>query len=232
MLKQKSKYRVYMVYEYIKNIDNNDLFKYLVVIFGMILLLNRISPGINTIIGIITGVIFVYYMNDKHNTTGAHFISNMKNHLKGPLLNHTKYFYIDSELIQLMVDIKEYHSYNPFVYRKLVNTIDSFLHLVSDMEKTINNIGEQYQIITEKKHNAMNALHSMIYNIPQSEATITKYQHALLRLEELLNNHIDNVYQYMVYQYGKKPIDTNTKFIYKNHPKAVNASIDTHYDFY
>ncbi len=221
-----------MIYKYLRNIDNNNLFIYLVVVFCGILLLNRINPNINTILGIIVSLMLVYYINDKQITTGSNFIANMSEALSGQYLKHTNYFHIDSELVQFMQNIKEYHKYNPFIYRKIVKTIDSFLNIVSDMEKDTVGMGELYQVANDKKHLAMNALHSMIHSIPYSESSNIKYQNALTRLEVLLNKHIDTIYQYMVYSYGKKPINTETKFIYKNHPTPFNGGTDHNYDYF
>ena len=221
-----------MIYQYIKDIDNNDRFIYLVVLFCTILLIKRINPGKNIIIALVVAVLIIYYVNDKDHTTGANYITTMRNKLASKELTDTKYFYLDSELVDLVYDIKEYRLYNPFVYRKLVGIIDSFLNLVSDMEKDTTRMGELFQIAEQKKYSALNALHSMIHSIPRTPTTTVKYQHALTRLETLLNNHLDTIYQYTVYSYGKKPINIETKFIYKNHPKAVNESIDNHYDYY
>ncbi len=221
-----------MIYNYLGNIDNQHIFKYLALGIGIILLIQRINPTKNFVIGIVVAIVLAYYLNDRESNHGSNFIIKINNALKGPLFKGTNYYFVDSELVELLLDIKEYHEYNPSVYRKIILIIDRFLNIVNDMEKNTSRMGNLYQIAEQQKYKAINALHSMIHTVPQTDTTVEKHKHALKKMEILLNTHLDNIYNYMVYSYGKDEINTSTKFIYKNHPKGHNYGINNNYDFY
>ena len=221
-----------MIFKYIHDIDNQSIFKYLLITFGIILITNRINITSNLIVGVIISVCVGMYLNDKNKATGKHFISEISRSLKTNKFKDTNYFYIDSNLVEFINEISEYQQYNPVVYRKLILTLDRFLKLVTDMEKDTDGMGELYHVIELYKTNALNTLHSMVYTIPQTEITTKKFNNALKKLEKILNSHLNNVFNYMEHSYSKKQINIDRRFIYKNHPKAYNKSHNINYDFY
>lgn len=220
------------LYQYITSIDNHDFFNYITVIIGSILFLNRISPGNNTLYGILVGLVIVYYIDDKARNTGQNFLKEMNDMLTGNDLKKTKNFDIDSEMILFIDNIQEYRYYNPAVYRKMIILIDNFLKIVKDMEQGVKHMGEMYQLAEDYKKKILNAYHSFVHKIPNSRATNNKYQNNMKRLEELLNHHLNGIYQYMQYSYGKRGINIDTKILYKNHPRPNDTNINGNYDYF
>lgn len=220
------------LYDYISNINNDNLFKYIVIIIIAVIISNRIAAGNHTIYGIIVGLVIVHYLNIKVHSNREDFISDMKHKMSSIALQNTRNFHIDSTLVQLIYDIQEYRYYNPANFRKLVHIIDNFLQIVQDMEKGVVHMGEMYQIAEDYKIKALNTLHSFVYKIPNTTATQNKFQNARVRLEYLLNKHMDTIHQYMTFKYGKEGININTKFIYKNQPKPADTTFNKNYDFY
>lgn len=227
------------IYSYITNIDNTDKFIYIAVVVACIILSKRISlqPNLSlgvgpTLAGLVIGVIVVYYLNEKSFKTGNNFVTSMMKKLKSKELSRSRHLYKDSELVQFLSDIKEYKFYNPANYRYLTQVLNNFLGLVTDLEMGVRDMGETYEILLEQKTKALNSFHAFIYKMPHSHVTMKQYHGALSRLEDLLNVHMDQTYQYVGYSYGKKPINITTKFIYKNHPRAYEAKRDMCYDYY
>lgn len=227
------------LYSYIASIDNTDKFIYIIIIIACIVLSKRISmqSGLSlglvpTLMGIIASIAIIYYLNEKASKTGSNFVNSMMDKLKTKDLSKTEHLYKDSELLQFLSDIKEYKYYNPANYRYLVQVLDNFLGLVTNLEMGVRYMGETYEALLEQKTKALNTFHAFIYKIPHSQSTMKHYHEAMDRLEDLLNVHIDQTYQYVGYSYGKKPINIETKFIYKNHPRAYDSKRDMCYDYY
>ena len=220
------------MYDYISEIDNNDKFKYLAMILVSIFLMRRLALDSHVLVGLLFGIILVYYLNQRAVSIGTDFVSSSQQKLRNPIFREAKNLHQDSELLDFLYSIREYRYYNPAVYRKLILIVDRFLRIVNDMEIGVADMGANYEQLKDYKSRALNGLHSMIYRIPQSQATNRKFESAMDRLEVLMNVHLDNCYQYMVYAYGKQPININTKFIYKNQPSGVDKDFLKNYQFH
>lgn len=227
------------LYSYIINIDNTRKFYYTVIIAMSILFVKRLTLQSDLILnfrsvltGLVIGSLIVYFINERETRSGADFIGSMMSKLEQPILKKTKYLYTDSELLQFLDDIKQYHNYNPANYRLLVLSIDNFLKISTELERGVVNMGELYDLLINQKYKILNTFHSMIYSVPHSHVTMKVFHEAMASLEKLLNIHVDQTYQYVGYSYGKKPIDINTKFIYKNHPLPHDSQINNHYNYF
>jgi hypothetical protein len=224
-------------YDYINNINDNTKFTYLIIIIIFIILATRINSQFPNIVPLIMGLSFallvIYFINEKQLKSGNNFLNLMNLQLKSNNLKNTKHLHNDSEIVHFLIDIREYKFYNPANFKYLVELLDNFLLLVTDLEKGVHNMGDTYEVLLEQKLKILNAMHAFIYKIPQSVASVadTKHKQALERLEKLLNYHIDQTYQYVSYYYSNKPIDINTKFLYKNSPTPFNNKV-TNYDYF
>ena len=220
------------LYSYISTIDNTDIFTYLVLIVVLIVFVNRVSPRYETLIGVIAAVMLAYYLHDRSITLGSDFIADMNNKLKKKVLNRTKNFHTDSELLTFVDNMYEYRYYNPSTFRRFVMHIDQFLQLELDMENGADSMGELYEIADELRYKILNGYHSFIYSIPQGAATMSKFHVNRDRLQDLLNRHLDTMHKYMVYSYSKQPINIRTKFIYKNQPRPCDRHFNRNYEFF
>lgn len=216
----------------LENTNSTEKFSYLIIIIICILFVRRLQLENSTLLGLTAGVALVIFLNRQSQQRGTNFLVDMEGKLNSRELKKTNNFYIDSELVSLMYEIREYRFYNPANYRSLIRTLDNFLQIVKDMEQGTDRMGDMYEIATDLKLKALNAAHAMIYSIPQSSATMKKYQTLLKKLEKLLNFHMDHIYQYMTYAYGKQKINITTKFIYKNQPRPADQSFNQHYNYF
>jgi len=191
------------IYTYLTDINSTDKFKYGVLILLTVLFMMRLQLGTHVILGVIVGVFVVYYLNEKSKFVGDNFITDMKHKLDAKIFEGTTNMHHDSEIVELLYSLREYRYYSPANMYKLVHVIDKFLRIVEDMSIGTKYMGESYEIAREYRTKALNTLHSFVYKVPHTPVTIDKFHMAMKQLETLLNNHLDRVYQYMVYSYGK-----------------------------
>jgi len=219
------------IYNYISNIEKVDLVFYIfifTIIFYGLKYFNFKTRDF--FIGVIC-ILLIYYLNDMKNTNG---MSKMKE-LQLKLLSidpKPKYFYIDSGIIELIHSIKEYKTYNPVVFEKLIIQIDHFLKLVLLMEKFPLDSYYLLDNLHKKKKSILNVLHSFIFNLPTTVSTEVKLDEALKSMHFMLNYHYERIRQEYNHTHEGKKLNINTKYIYSiKHPDGLDE-LATTYDIY
>lgn len=221
-----------MFYEYIRTIDPLNQFIYIVAIIISILFFKRLALSSHIILGIIVGVLAIYYFNGKTQATNANFIMQMKQILSMPILKPHLYkdLYRDSELVIFLDNYKEYHSYNPDGYNMLVRNVNDFL-ITANTVQLSSEFQADYEILRDTKVKILNIFHSFIYRLPHSSATLEKYQRGLNKLESLLNYHIDNAHRTVILRGQAEGISIKSRFPHRNHPKHYDATWNDRFDY-
>ena len=81
------------MYEYISQIDITDKFNYVLLILGIIFFTNRVAPSPQTWLGLLVGLVLVYYLNSKTQLTENAFIQSMEKILADPIFRDYKNLY-------------------------------------------------------------------------------------------------------------------------------------------
>jgi len=222
-----------MIYNYIKDIDLTDRFCFIVIILVIATFTHRIQISWHILIGIIVGLLIVYYLNEKNIDEGTNFLTDMKSILSLPMLKThiNKHLYYDSELLQFLYNNKENYKYNPVVYNTLVKQIDVFLSLVKDIEIGKEKINMDYEVLREYKINILNTYHSFIHTVPHTDASNASFHISIKNLENLLNYHIDKSHSTVVAK-NNKEITIDTKFPYRNGPTGFDSRNSPNYNFF
>ncbi len=213
------------MYTYIKDIDKTDLVIYIMVITAITVLITRIAPPPMVIIGIIIGIIFVYFVNDKKITEQGDYVQKIVSILKSPRLASDKNtnLYKDALIVEFLELYKEYEGYNPQLYASLTKQLDNFLKTVDDIERGSMNYNRDYDVLTDTKTKILNVYHSFIYKVPHTQATLHKFHNGTKKLLEILNDHINTTHRVVVNRSEAEGVNVHTKFHYKSHPKPVDA---------
>jgi hypothetical protein len=224
---------MYMIYEYIKDIDVTDRFVYIAIIIVSMVFATRLPMSAHGIIGAVIGIFIVFYFNEKRDNAGDTFISSMKKILQSDIMKPTqnKYLSTDSELLIFLDSYREYYQYNPSLWNSMVKQINNFLKLSRDIEIGVNNYNMDYDVLREIKVKILNLYHSFIHKIPHTESSSSKYHKGIDRLQDLLNMTIDKIHR-LVVGYNNKTIDTATTFHYRNHPPGRDVRNNPHYHFF
>lgn len=215
----------------IQYINDNSLTKYCSIILIIIFLLWIMSISLNVILIIILFIIIVIYYFQKNKLVKENFNDkeNIKfGNIKPPLEISNKI-----DINDFLFSIQDFYIYNPQAHEELIDNINAFFSIYSNilMDNDLSNY--YYQIAESKKNNALNSLHSIIFNLPTNKLYTEKLNRAHQRLETILNKYLNELFnkcnQYTL-QFGrniyKKQINTG--------PKEYNTYLnkDFSYQFY
>lgn len=206
---------------------------YVIAILCSMLFFNRLALSPNLIVGLIVGILLVYYFNGKTKATHNSFIAGMKEILSSPILKPHLYkdLYRDSELVIFLDTYKEYHGYNPDAYNTLVRNINDYLIVGTNIEIS-SYYHKDYEILRDIKVNILNTFHSFIYRITHSAATMKKYQDGMTTLEKLLNYHIDKAHRTSTLRDQDAGVSTRSHFPHRNHPKHYDVSWNDRFEYF
>ena len=220
------------IYNYVKNIEKNNIIIY-IFLFGIIFsFFNYINFTANKFFISFIALLIVYYINDMNQTNNMSRMKElqMKMMMIDPL---PKYFYLDAGIIELIFSIKEYKTYSPVLFEKLIIQLDHFLKLVLLMEKFPKDSYQLLENLKRKKQSIMNILHSFIYNIPVSIHTEVKLDKTLESMQFILNYHYERLRTENNKIYLKEKPNRNNKYYYSNkNPDKNDESINHNYNIY
>lgn len=219
------------LYNYISKIEKNDLLLYIFISFSLFYLLKYLKFNSRHFFILIVVFIIIYYLNDMKNTSS---ISRMKE-LQIKLMSidpQPKYFYMDSGIIELIHSIKEYKTYSPVLFEKLIIQIDHFLKLVLIMEKFPNDSYYLLDNLHKKKKAILNILHSFIFNLPTTVATEVKLDNAIKSLHFMLNIHYEKLRTNYNHLNENKNPTINSKYIYSTKHPDNNDELSTEYNIF
>jgi len=220
------------LYNYIKNIEKNDILYYIFLFSIIFYSLKYLNFNTRYFFISVVAIVIIYYINDMKNTNSLSRMKELQIKLYAidPL---PKYFYIDSGFIELIHSIKEFKTYSPVLFEKIIIQIDHFLKLVLLMEKFPNDSYYLLDSLHKKKKSILNILHSFIYNIPSSVATEVKLDNALNSMHFMLNYHFEKLRTDYNHIYEKNIPNINSKYYYSSkHPDGNDELITDNYNIY
>ncbi len=214
-------------YRIIENINKKNIFKYSIICVLFLFFFQRKHIGLNIIfaLGLAFIVISFYYeRTETLKNEEEHRDTIKKESIKPKPQEFSEY----KDIIDLLFSIQDLHHYNPEAFEEMVDDLDSFFKIYK-----IVNIGNpyceyHYQIADSKKNNALNSLHSLVYNMPDSDIMIDKLNRAHKRMETLLNRYLNEIYDECYSDLIKKGYFVNRKQITLG-PKEYNHYYDKDY---
>ena len=98
------------------------------------------------------------------------------------------------EMIDFIFSIQDMYKYNVPAYQEMIEHIDNFYELYEQSKITHSLSGLNYGIAEDKRREAVNALHSLIYNVPTNHIVMNKLENAVNKLFNLLGERLDEIY--------------------------------------
>jgi hypothetical protein len=218
---------------YFDDISRKDLFKYILITFIVVLLFYRLNLHWSIWIGLLIGLVFVYYLHERQALELNVDADQMWAVLKSPLLKNTKYFITDPQFIQWVGDVSDLKQYNVLEFNKMITSLDRFLKLVYEIKIGVKLCKENLDLAHDYKVTCLNQFHSMIYKINNADLR-TKYNYYLEQLGLLLNERHMNLIKICNMYYLMKPITIESHFDVTgmDEPTAHDHMYDKNYNYY
>jgi len=199
-------------YKTIKNINNKTLAKYIFIIIIILFFFRKIDIKLNVFLSIFIAIIIIYYLHDKNitNLSDAKIEKDLKlKHIEPKPIKFKDF----NDIIDFFFSIQDFYDYNPEVYEEMVDNVNAFLTLYEIIFKGTPNCESEYQIAESKKNNAINCLHSLVFKLPNDKTIMDKYTRAHKRLETILNNYLNIIYDKCHEKIIKQGYNINTRAI-------------------
>jgi hypothetical protein len=213
------------LYQYIDSWDGQRVFIYVVIFLVIFWFISRQNLGISTLIAIIIGAFAINYMNFRSikNSDTQEDIKKIKEDAIVPKVSEdTKE---QNDIINFLFSIQDMFSYSPRQYIDMVTNINYFydLYKMSFVDKLTSYTN--YDRMKQYKCNALNALMSIIYSLPEDRRLREKIGLAASTLDEIMTKHLDQI-SYIMDEYTyKHGYSVDTKIIDYG-PKAANEYED------
>ncbi len=223
----------YPVVDYISRISPNDKFRFSVLIIAIIAFIYRLDFRASIWIGLIVGMIAVYYIHDKEAQQVNSEADELWGVLNSNLLKNTKYFITDPQLIKFVQNVGEFKKLNVLEFNQFVRTLDQLLRCIYDMRRGVRNVKQTLDIFKDLKVSSLNQFHSFIYKINYTGLR-DKYNVYLRELGKILNDRHTRVLRIVKVYFMEKPVETDSWF---DEPiladvVADDPTYDSHYNFY
>jgi len=134
------------------------------------------------------------------------------------------------DMIDFLFSIQDLYVHNPLAYEEMVDNIDAFFTIYQHILDNSIYKAQMYDIVVSKKQNAVNSLHSMIYNLPTNSIVTDKYNRAHRRLETILTKYINIAHDEVQKDLKRNGYNVDSKITYVG-PKESNVFSEKDYSY-
>lgn len=201
------------VYTFVENINNNELFRNIIIVIVVLLFFMGKNIGLNIILALVIATIIILYLAEKKevikNTEDEQYKTKVET-----IKPHAEILQDTPELIDFLFSIQDLYVFNPLAYEEMIDNLLSFKKLETNIYNESKFANQYFQILESKAKNALNALQSIIFTLPSDKVYTDKFNRAHKRLETILNRHINQAY------------DQCTFYFYQNGPNVLTKQIN------
>lgn len=178
----------------IDKVDKVTLFWYIVIIIAILIMFSRMKIELNILVGLIIsfGIIYVLYSDYSTVQNNTKELFEQKTKLIHPppkeSLKHDR-------MINFLFSIQDFYVHNPQAYEDMKEHIDYFFKLYNEATRNSQMAGNNYQLLQDQKHNALNSLQSILYRVPFHKQYDQKLQRSVVTLRQILDGYIYKVYE-------------------------------------
>jgi hypothetical protein len=136
------------------------------------------------------------------------------------------------ELVDFFFSIQDLYKYNPQAYEEVVFNVDSMMTIYEDVKKEVRHCKENHDVAEEKKRNAINALHSIVYSLEDNQVVTRKLNRSVRILQKLLTQFTDEILEDCKLMVDRNGFDTKKHYIELNKgPRAYNEYVQDDFTF-
>lgn len=217
------------IYTIIEDINNVTIFMYIIILLLSFTFFKNKNIGLNIILALIVGLVFITYNYDKIETTKN--IEEKQQQVKAESIKPTPLYFNDKDnVIDLLFSVQDLYKYNPQAYEEVIDNLDSFFEIYGAIKRGSKFCDSYFQIADSKKNNAINAFHSIILTIPANFEMVDKYNRAHKRLETIMNVYLNELYDNCEHDLLKNGYNVYRRMI-NTGPKEYNHYFDKDYTY-
>jgi hypothetical protein len=219
-------------YSLLESFNNQQLFRNIVITIIFIFFFMKMNIGLNILLGLFFAFVCVIYLYEKETTTAQIEKEQYQRELES-IKPEPQKIRDNKDIIDFLFSVQDFYVFNPQAYEEMIDNLDAFKSLQDNIfgEPKLSNY--YYQIAESKKENALNAFHSLIFTLPTDKIYTEKFDRAHERLETILNNYLNEMYDQCVFYLNRDGRDVYKREILLG-PKEYNNYFDKDftYQFY
>lgn len=203
-------------YHYIETISSLNLFFYLIIIMVFIVIFTKFNINISHLLGLFLGTVVVYFLNERDRTVNVDEMTRIEIQLERINIKNGgnyRFLYMDANLIELVYNLQEFHTYNPEDFDSMVHAIDNILKLRLDIERGMAECSMIYDVAVDEKNKAMNHISAILISIPTQYVLKEKLVRGIKILQLYLLRHLEYIKGVCDQQVKDNGLNVNTKLI-------------------
>ena len=219
------------IYSLIDSYDNKRLFRNIVIILIFIYFFIKLDIGLNLILGLTLATVVIMYLTEKENIQTE--IKKEQYETKLNTIKPKPKEVKDEDMVDFIFSVQDFYVFNPEAYEEFIDNLDSFKKVYDTIFSDSQFSHYYFQIAESKKDNALNSFHSLIFKLPNDKFYTDKFDRAHKRLESILNNYLNQIYDQCTHNEYKDGLDVLKRPINIG-PKEYNVFFDKDftYQFY
>jgi hypothetical protein len=209
------------IYDFVENIEPTQMFYYVCIIVGILFIFQFLQINLTHVTALIISIALIAYFNMQDKRKYETRMNDL--YFKLQLIDpKPTYFYMDSDIIELIDDIKEYREYNIVAYSKMIYALDNFLEIVHDMELGVKDFGDNIEVAQHQQQIAIDNLQSVLFKLPVNRKLEYKLEQAIYSMKFILQRHIDKMIHILNKDIEDNGYNTRTKIFYFDQPRPMN----------
>lgn len=220
------------LYKHIDSWDGTRLYTYVVVFIVVLWFFSTKNININLLFGLIIAGFIINYMNQRTINANDTYKDNMnikKEAIKPKLSDESN---TQEDIVNFFFSIQDLYYYNPLQYEEVIKKVNIFFDLYKVCFVDNSQSSTNYALMEQSKRDALNALASIIYNLPEDKRVRNILNNATNVLDEILTNHLDHISYLTDNELYKKNYNVNTQIInYGSKPYNEYTDIFSNYSY-
>lgn len=199
------------LYEYISNINRNNIFKYITIAMSIVALTSYIKPSPLVLVGLVIASIVIAIINDRRVSNITDLNEELDFKLSS-LFPQPNFFHLNVNAINFFHDFQDLRAYNKQSYTDALVATDNMLRLLHDMRIGIMDCANHIEVAKDFKDNALNYINSLFLSIPNTRVTVDKLERGLKNFQLILTRIIDEMNNICTKDIKERGINVKTRF--------------------
>lgn len=216
------------IFTFISSFDNKILFRNIIIILIFIYFFIKLDIGLNLILGLILAIIVILYFTEKESIQ-TEIIKEQYETKLNTIKPKPKHI-VDDDIVDFVFSVQDFYVFNPQAYEEFIDNLDAFKELYDTTFADGKFSNYYFQIAESKKNNALNSFHSILFKLPNDKFYTDKLVRAHKRLETLLNNYLNQLYDQCTHNEYKDGLTFLRRPI-NNGPKEYNTYFDKDFTY-